>query len=321
MTSVKESIPIFFAADNGYVPFLSVALHSLLENASQDYVYQIIVLSQDISEENQARLRGLAGENADLRFVPMAGQIHGITDRFSNRLRCDYFTMTIYYRLFIPVMFPEYDKGIYLDGDIVVPGDISELYCHELGDHLIGACRDLSVLHIPEMMDYMDNGVGVGRTKYINSGVLLMNLKALREAELDRRFLELLTTYHFSTIAPDQDYLNVLCKDKILYLDECWNAMPNEHRTPLQAPKLIHYNLYRKPWCYESVPYGAYFWKYAPGSGFLKEILDYQRSYTDENRRSDDQCLNTLLRTASEIAKSDYNFRTVLLSGKDGDLS
>ena len=57
-----------------------------------------------------------------------------ITDRVENRLRCDYFTLTIYFRLFIPDLFPEYDKGLYIDSDVVVPGDISELYNHDLKD-------------------------------------------------------------------------------------------------------------------------------------------------------------------------------------------
>ena len=43
-----------------------------------------------------------------------------ITDRIENRLRSDYFTMTIYFRIFIPDMYPEYDKAIYIDSDIVV---------------------------------------------------------------------------------------------------------------------------------------------------------------------------------------------------------
>ena len=57
-----------------------------------------------------------------------------------NRLRADYFTPTIFFRLFIPSMFPEYSKGIYLDSDIVVLGDISKLYRVDIENYLLGAC-------------------------------------------------------------------------------------------------------------------------------------------------------------------------------------
>ena len=61
----QHTIPIFFAADDGYVPYLAVAINSLLSNASPDYNYNIIVLSQDISEENCRRIRALAADHAD----------------------------------------------------------------------------------------------------------------------------------------------------------------------------------------------------------------------------------------------------------------
>ena len=57
---------------------------------------------------------------------------------------------------------------------------------------------------------YMEEAVGVSRYEYINSGVLLMNLNKLREKEFDKHFLNLLNTYHFDCIAPDQDYINAI---------------------------------------------------------------------------------------------------------------
>ena len=294
-----------------------MAIHSLLSNASPEYDYRLIVLSQDISKENQERLKKLETACGQIEFVDMKDRIEGITNRTSNYLRCDFFTLTIYYRLFIPAMFPEYDKAIYIDSDVVLPGDISEMYAYDLGENLIGACRDYSVQKVPEFIDYIENGAGVGREEYINSGVLLMNLKKLREAELDRRFMELLNKYHFDTIAPDQDYLNVMCRGKILYLPECWDAMPKQGEPEIECPKLIHYNLFFKPWCYDGIQYEDYFWKYAASSGYLEEIMENKRSYSDEQKNADGECLVKLIRTGAEIAGRDFNFRTVFNSGKE----
>lgn len=155
----------------------------------------------------------------------------------------------------------------------------------------------------------MEKAVGVDRCAYVNSGVLLMNLRRLREAEIDCYFLSLLNTYHFDCIAPDQDYLNAMCSGKIHYLDECWDTMPNDRRPPLEGAKLIHYNLFSKPWCYDGVQYAEIFWKYAQNCGYLTEILDFKQGYSEEQKGSDAKCLELLIKRGAMIAESDVTFR------------
>lgn len=317
---MKKVIPVFFTADDGYAPFLSVAIHSLAENASKEYDYKIIVLHEQMSLENQNKIMSMGNENVSIVFKEMKQGLESITDCKSNRLRCDYFTLTIYFRLFIPTMFPEYDKGIYIDSDIVVPGDISKMYEIDLGDNLIGACRDLSIQNIPELCQYMDHGVGVGCDKYINSGVLLMNMKKLREVEIEKEFLRLLNKYHFDTVAPDQDYLNAMCYGKITYLDNCWDVMPCDDTPEVENPMLIHYNLFSKPWCYDGVQYESYFWKYANETPFIKEILKYKAEYSKEQKQSDKKCLDDIVRHSGEIAEAEENFYTVYKQGKEKPL-
>lgn len=317
MNNKKEVVPIFFSVDDNYVPYLAVALKSLIYNSSKKYNYKAIILHQDVNENNIRRIENLKTNGFDIEFVPMKNCLESITDRMSNRLRADYFTLTIYFRLFIPAMFPEYDKGIYLDSDIVVPGDISELYEISLNDNLIGASVDYSIQNIPEFARYTEKGVGVIVSKYINSGVLLMNLKKLREVSIDTRFLELLNTYHFDTIAPDQDYLNALCYGKIEYIPGTWDTMPAEGYATLENPKLIHYNLFAKPWCYDNIQYENYFWKYAKETDFFGEIKKYKENYSGEQKKSDTECTGRMLKRALEIAEQSENFRTIFESGKE----
>lgn len=310
-----KEIPVFFSIDDSYAPYLSVALISAQKNASISNNYRAIVLYKDLSEENKQSLKKLEKDNFKIDFVPMTEGLESITDSMGNRLRCDYFTLTIYFRLFIPAMFPQYDKGIYLDSDIVVTGDLAELYNTDIGDNYIGACQDKSVVDVEPLALYMEKAVGVSRYKYINSGVLLMNLKELREKKLDQHFLELLGTYHFDCIAPDQDYLNALCKDKIYYLDEKWDAMPNELKPPLENPAIIHYNLFSKPWCYDGIQYGDIFWQYADESEYSDTIKDFKNSYSEEQKVSDEKCLALLAQRGMEIANSDITFKKMFESG------
>lgn len=311
----NSTIPVFFTIDDTYAPFLAVALNSAIKNCSNKRQYKAIVLYEKLSVENRKKISLLATDNFGIEFVPINKGLESITDRMSNRLRCDYFTLTIYFRLFIAAMFPQYDKGIYIDSDVVLLGDLSELYDTEIGNNYIGACADLSVREVPPLCEYMEKAVGVSRYNYINSGVLLMNLKVLREKQIDKHFLSLLNTYHFDCIAPDQDYLNALCADNIFYLSEVWDAMPNDNKPPLENAKLIHYNLFSKPWCYDGIQYGEYFWQYAEDSGYIGEIKKYKNEYSDDQKASDANCLDLLVERGAQIAATDMTFKKMYESG------
>lgn len=316
MKKEKSVIPVFFTIDDGYAPYASVAIASLLENASKDDNYKIHIVHQGLSEENKRKLSALADAHSEIIFSEMADTLKTITDREENRLRCDYFTLTIYFRLFLADMFPEYEKGIYLDSDIVVPGDISELYQIELGEEfLIGACPDYSIQNISELVRYLEQGIGVGRMEYINSGVLVMNMKAMRESALSHRFLQLLNTYHVDCVAPDQDYLNAMCHGRIAYLKQCWDVMPEKDSPEFISPKLIHYNLFDKPWCYDGVQYEEYFWRYARKSAYYPEILAYKANYSEERKRQDEMSLAVLIGKADRIPDTDTTFRKLYESG------
>lgn len=312
---MNREIPIFFTIDNNYAPFLAVALNSAIKNASRDRQYRAIVLHEELSKENAAKLKALETENFTIELAPMKANFEALDDRMSNRLRCDYFTLTIYFRLFIPAMFPQYDKGIYIDSDVVLTSDIAKLFDIEIGDNLMGACNDLSIADIPPLVAYTENAVGVKKQEYINSGVLLMNLKAMRECDLEGHFLNLLNTYHFDSIAPDQDYLNAMCNGRIYYLNESWDAMPNDAQPPLAHTDLIHYNLFSKPWCYDNVQYGDEFWKYAQDSGFIDEIKAYKAAYSDEKKKADSECLELLILRGSEIPQNEITFKKLHQKG------
>lgn len=313
--SKQKEIPIFFTIDDSYAPFLAVALNSATKNSSPDRLYKAVVLHQGLSDENVKKLSALQRDNFKIELVPMKADFGGLDDRMGNRLRCDYFTLTIYFRLFIPAMFPQYDKGIYVDSDVVLTDDIAKLFDIDIGDNYVGACADLSIADVPPLVAYTENAVGMKKGEYVNSGVLLMNLKKLRDVDLEGHFLNLLNTYHFDTVAPDQDYLNAMCSGKIFYLDESWDAMPNDARPPLAKTNLVHYNLFSKPWCYDDVQYADEFWKYAQTSGYIDQIKAFKDAYSDEKKQADKKCLDLLVRRGGEIPQNEITFKKMADKG------
>ena len=131
----KETIPIFYAIDNNYAKFLSVSIKSLIENANKNYNYDINVIYESLDAENAEKLKSLQTENVKINLIAMPKSLDMITDKARNRLREYTFTLTIFFRLFIPELFPQYNKCIYLDADTVISGDISKLYNEDLKDN------------------------------------------------------------------------------------------------------------------------------------------------------------------------------------------
>lgn len=135
MEKYKEVIPIFFAVDDGYIPFLAVTLQSIVEKSKEEYYYVVKILYTNISEENKEKINKYKRENIEIEFVNLNYYIEKVKDKLYTR---DYFSMTTYFRLFISNLYPQYNKAIYLDSDIVLLTDVAELYMQDIGDNLVG---------------------------------------------------------------------------------------------------------------------------------------------------------------------------------------
>ena len=307
----RKEIPVFFAADNNYLPFLDVTLLSVKEHASKNYIYKIYVLHSGINGKKAEEIMRHACEDFQIAFVNVEEYLQDVQQYF--RLR-DYYTSAIYYRLFIVGMFPNLDKALYLDCDIVALSDVAELYNTELGSAYVGAVADQVVGAEPIFKDYTKRALGVDGEKYFNSGVITLNLKQLRKINFYEKFYAMLKSYDFR-VAPDQDCLNVLCKGRVRYFSEVWNRMPQAvaEQSGAPEPKLIHYNLSKKPWHYTDVPYQDHFWKYAKQSAFYKEILHHLNSFTKDKAEKDMQAGKALLQLAKTEAESEQNYYSLYL--------
>jgi lipopolysaccharide biosynthesis glycosyltransferase len=299
----RKTIPIFFACDEDFVKYMMVTLRSVIDNASKEYEYKIYVLNTGISNERQKLVKDMENENFSVSFVDVSPYLDKMKGKLPLR---DYYSMTTYYRLFISQMYPEYDKVIYLDSDVVVVDDISKLYAYDLKGYYVGAANDQLVQQLEVFGRYVEQVLGVDRNRYFNAGVLLMNCQALRDTDFLDRFVELVNTYTF-IVAQDQDYLNVICKDKVLYLPVSWNLEASSEITiPENEISLIHFNMTAKPWKYEDCVLGSYFWKYAQNTSVYDDICKVRDSHTKEEQDMDDEVSEQLFAICEqEIAKED----------------
>lgn len=294
----QSDVQLFFSCDDAYIPFLAVTLESLRTNCDPKRRYCLHILHTGVSPENIARITdAFDGGCFSVEFRDISTTVEMFSARLHTR---DYYSRTTYYRLFIPELFPSLERALYLDSDLVVQGDISQLYDTELGDHLAAAIPDTFIQREESLRLYATIRVGLDSCKsYFNAGVLLMNLRAMREYGFQRVFLSLLDAVKFN-IAQDQDYLNVICKDRTVLLGTEWNTMPFEAETP--ETKLVHFNLDNKPWHKDGVPYGGLFWHYADRCAYADDVRAVRRAYSEQQRIKSASETQNLLVLAREQA-------------------
>ena len=304
----RQPIPVFFSVDDNYIPFLAVAIRSLIDNLSEPNTCRVHILNTGLNEADCQKIRDMETDRVSIVFVDVSREVAPIAAQLNLR---DYYTASIYFRIFIPSLFPQYHKAIYLDADIVVKGDIANLYQKPVGNRLLAAIPDAVIASNALYRSYPELGMGIPYKRYFNSGVMLMNLDQFRMQQIQQKFIYLLNTYGFDTVCPDQDYLNVLCRDQILYLDKGWNKMAIDSDYD-GIPFIIHYNNFFKPWQYNNVAYREYFWAYAKETEFYEKILALRRSFDWKKKMEHRKGVQQLNASVEQIIASDSNFRCIL---------
>ncbi len=296
---INNVIPVFFACDDRFVKFTMVTIRSLLENASKDYKYNIYVLNTNISNEMKDVTKTIVSkyDNAELEFVDVTSYLDSISDRLPIR---DYYSKTTYFRLFIAEMFEQYDKAIYLDSDMIVKGDISVLWNKDIKDNLVGASHEQAMVQTDVYGTYVERNIGINRNCFFNAGMLVINCKLWREEAVLDQFIDLLQVYTFR-VTQDEDYLNVICQNRVCFVGDEWNVEIYEDiKVKEEDACIYHYIMWAKPWHFTGVRYESYFWKYAKMTPLYNDIKDILNAYTNEQREKDLVAAENLYKLAIE---------------------
>lgn len=306
LDKLTKVVPVFLTINNNYTPYAAATIHSLAQKCDKNRYYRVIILHDGLSLPNRIRLRNLVTKNVAIQFKKITNNLYlkaiikycarekGAGDFFSNAV--------YYYRFFIPRLFPLYEKGIYIDSDTIVTGDIGELFDVDLGDFTVAATVDPKVSVIPEFKEYVEKAVGVPSAEYVNSGVILMDFKKMRKMRFLSTMVDLIEKYNADLVAPDQDYLNVILRGKIKHLDDYWNTEPVEDLP--KKTKLVHFNLFNKPWHYTDVPCEKLFWNAARGTGFYGDLRRQQEAFDEEKQRADHEKVAALVKKAEKLSKA-----------------
>ena len=132
--------------------------------------------------------------------------------------------------------------------------------------------------------------------------------------KIEEKFVHLLSKYNFDVVAPDQDYLNYLCRGKVKYIHKGWDKMAliEDKEFDDSTLNLVHYNMFQKPWKYSDVPYEEHFWKYARNTSYYDEIVEMKNLHDDNLKSKDELAGINMLKKAEEIIMAKNTFHNVL---------
>ena len=275
-----KKIPIFFTFDDAYAVPAAVAFYSLLNKAKDGVFYEMHVLHSDVTQESQAMLRAVVSrfQNASLTFRNTDGFLRQEWEKgnFAGHQRRSQFTLDAVMRCFAARFFPQYDKIIYSDVDIVVQDDISGLFDVDLTDKYVASFLHPFIKSNAQELSHLPSAYYEKlKDTYFGGGIWVMNLEKIRQDDLEGKMLEIIKDDSIRKRWPDQDIMNIACENKVAYIPLNYVAFPylldylqkpdfvshysrDELFDSIINPKILHFAAF-KPWNTEG-PYWEEWW-------------------------------------------------------------
>ena len=289
-------IHLALSVDNTYIYPSIVMLTSLLDNKNESTCYSIHILTthQNFSEDSRTKINTLIdrfGKNCDeLQYYDLGLDFKGATT--------GYLPLMTYYKVALPSLLQDVNKIIYSDSDVLNFKDLTEMYNIELNDNIY-FCGALDYVG----HHYQFRKIGIKSNKYINAGIVMMNLKAIRQDSIEKKIREFIATHTLEIW--DQTAINCVCYNNTKVLpykyasfafdsfnqlaeinnqqDIMYKFNESELNQAFNEPTLLHYAGLDKPWKKDAKNFKrVYWWYYAKMSGFYQEILDHYKINKNE---------------------------------------
>ena len=269
-----SNIPIFLSSDNNYAPFVATIMASILSNTNS--FIEFYVLDGGITSKNVEKIQSLKNNfsNFSVEFIKIDYEKY-----FKDLKVKNHWTKAVYTRLLIPNIKPNINKTIFMDVDIIITGDIANLYNEDLEDYALGAVWEqwaeygINKQH-KIRMQLSDNH------KYFNAGVLLIDCTKWRDNNILEKLFDIAEKYKDCLELQDQDMLNKYFDNNYKVLEQKYNYLTtNFYVNDTQELYIIrHLTGNVRPWQLNPttasiVPNVKDFWYYAKMTPFYDELL------------------------------------------------
>ena len=236
---------IIFGVDGKFIAHSLITIMSIIKHAGSS-AYHFHLISSELSTLDQARLSEIFSQS-----------IHGLTlhhlqnELFSHFPTTELFTRATYYRFLTPLILSDAEKILYLDADIVCLNPLDELWQHPLPPDVMA----LVVGESEELQTQLSESVSLRSQRYFNAGMMFINVKLWNSEQISEQAFELLAEKGHQFRFLDQDALNILLQERVLYIDPRFNTITmlahDDRGYALDVPKqtcLLHYAGADKPW-------------------------------------------------------------------------
>lgn len=274
-------VDVVFCYDQNFDRPTFTTLRSMLANTKSPV--RVTLLTRGLA---QNRIEAISRAFPDCDFVWL-----DVTEvKFANLKLLRHTTLSTMDRLFLPLFLDYTDRVAYLDIDIVILGDIKDLYDFDLGGHPLGARvtvfpgwsngyslgalieKQLTPAQIKLFRRQFMYGEPLGYACF-NAGVQLLDLKKLRDLKFTEKLLQIVDTYGVN----DQFACNLFAAGKFAHIPYEWNHFATQEW--IDQPKLIHYTGYIKPWDAEYCPKAELWRQYIDPADGLERMSATAKSW------------------------------------------
>ena len=293
----EKNIAVVFSTNEQFIPYLGVAIFSLLENADQSYNYDIVILARGLNGP-LAKLCELANgrSNVSIRIYDTTALIESLPAGIFHVE--GYVPVETYNKCFITEILSGYDRCAYLDSDILVVGNVQELHDVELGGRSVGASVNVANVNAAfckkdikgkRFDEYLVNELGVmDPNEYFQAGVLVLDMNKLYQRDMRQLTIDALKEVE-KPIFFDQCIFNRIFYGDVAFFSTAWNhvwymqqysylrgSVPDDvffdYAHGRVEPKIIHYAGKAKPQNHLGWKLADRFWDYTYRSPFIEEI-------------------------------------------------
>jgi lipopolysaccharide biosynthesis glycosyltransferase len=294
----ERNVPIVICSDDNYAMSLGALVNSIVKNASTNHNYDIVVLDNGLSQRNKERVKNLVANttNMNVRYFDI-NAFKEIKDAYIRPP----FTAATYSRLFIPKLFRDFSKVLFIDTDTVVESDLAELIETPLGNNLVAAVQDIvmegfvkfgnvaqSDAGVQTAEEYLKTRLEMANTdNYFQGGIIVFNIAQMNEENIFEKLMTALKGQSYWFL--DQDIMNKVFYNRVHFLPLDWNVYHGNGHTDVfypnlkfstymrflnarQNPKMIHFAGENKPWNTDKVDFYDNFIKNIQGTPWEREV-------------------------------------------------
>lgn len=280
----KQIMELVFITDNTFSLPTGVAIRSLYEHRNKQINYNVNIICNNVESYNIDYFLQLNTEDFNINIIDVSTiKLH------KEYMKKDFpVTISATFKFLLPNLFPDLNKILYIDGDVIIQSDLLELYMTDISNVYAGVIKDY---HALTFKGDVWKRLGIKLDAYFNSGVMLLNLEKMRNDNITEKLIEY--RLHGINYYMDQDALNVVFGKAVKYLSFTYNLTLTNWRNKsieelssyynlekvsdkydyLRHAEIVHYASSDKPWNYYDTHYADVWFYYYLKSPFNKICL------------------------------------------------